>query len=135
MFLIVGLGNPGIIHRKDRHNFGFLAVDEISSYNNLNPCSDKFKSKVFTGTVVDTKVLAIKPQKYMNLSGDVVQRFVSFYKIPLTNIIVIHDDIDIDLGKVRVKIGGGSGGHNGLKNIDNLIGSSYTRVRLGVWKR
>lgn len=134
MFLLVGLGNYGKEYEKTRHNFGFLALDQIIADYNLNPATAKFSSEVFNGEISGQKIIAIKPQTYMNLSGKAVLAASSFYKILPQNIIIFHDDLDLKLGKIKVKIGGGNGGHNGLKNIDEKIGKNYLRVRLGIDK-
>jgi PTH1 family peptidyl-tRNA hydrolase len=132
MFLLVGLGNPGKQYSNNRHNVGFKVIDVIVDKFNLAVAKDKFESNVFTGEILGQKIVAIKPNTFMNLSGQAVSSFVKFYKIPLSEVIVIHDDIDLELGKVKVKIGGGAGGHNGLKSIDQAIGKDYLRVRIGV---
>lgn len=132
MFLLVGLGNIGKKYELTRHNFGFLALDSIISQHNLSKSTNKFESEVFTGQVGETKVIAIKPQTFMNNSGISVGAASSFYKIPPENIIVFHDEIDIKLGEIRIKQGGGNAGHNGLKSIDQRIGKDYWRFRLGV---
>lgn len=132
MHLIVGLGNFGKEYEKTRHNFGFLALDQIVEKYGFTAMGKKFSSEVFVGEISRKKIIALKPQTYMNLSGQAVIEAVQFYKIPLANIIVLHDEIDIPLGKIKVKIGGGSAGHNGLKSIDSAIGKEYHRIRLGV---
>ncbi len=132
MYLLVGLGNIGKKYEKTRHNFGFLALDSIISEYNLSKSAEKFQSEVFTGEIGENKIIAIKPQTFMNNSGISVQGASSFYKIPPENIIVFHDEIDIKLGEIRVKKGGGHAGHNGLKSIDEKIGKDYWRFRLGV---
>jgi len=125
--LIVGLGNPGEKYSLNRHNIGFLAVDYLIDEFQASKISSKkgelFKSNDF---------LFLKPTTFMNLSGESVKLVKDFYKIPNNYIIIIHDDIDLKLGALRFKIGGSSGGHNGLKSIDNLIGNDYYRVRIGV---
>ncbi len=132
MFLVVGLGNPGKQYRNNRHNVGFVVVDKIVDQFNLIQSKDKFESVVFTGEIGEHKVIAIKPNTFMNLSGKAVAAFIKHYKIPLSSLIVIHDDIDLVFGKVKTKFGGGAGGHNGLKSIDGLLGQNYTRLRIGV---
>lgn len=132
MWLITGLGNPGKEYEKNRHNIGFMAVDEIIHRHNFSEVGKKFKSLVFSGEIAGEKVLIIKPQTYMNLSGDAVQAATSFYKIPPEQVMVIHDELDLMEGKIRVKQGGSSGGHNGLKSIDSYMGQNYWRVRLGI---
>ncbi len=132
MYLLIGLGNIGKEYAKTRHNFGFLALDQIITDYNLSALGKKFSSEVFVGEIAGKKVIALKPQTYMNNSGLAALEAMQFYKIPLQNIIVLHDEIDIDLGRIKTKIGGGSAGHNGLKSIDSMIGKEYHRLRLGV---
>ena len=134
MFLLVGLGNIGKEYEETRHNFGFFAIDEIVQRFNLNSVGKKFHSEVFSGIISNEKVLAIKPQTYMNRSGIAVSEALRFYKIPLKDIFVFHDDMDLCLGKIKIKNGGGSGGHNGIKSIDEMAGQNYNRVRLGIGK-
>lgn len=132
MHLIIGLGNIGKEYAKTRHNFGFLALDQIIDDYRLEAAGKKFSSEVFVGEIAGKKVIALKPQTYMNNSGIAALEAAKFYKIAPQNIIVIHDEIDIPLGKIKTKIGGGSAGHNGLKSLDSTIGKEYWRIRLGV---
>lgn len=132
MYLVVGLGNPGEEYKKTRHNIGFMAADEIFSRYNFAPFKSKFEGLIAEGTIDGEKVLLLKPQTFMNLSGNSVSKVASFYKIEPQNIIVIHDDKDLALGKIKAKMGGSAGGHNGLKNIDSHIGTEYNRIRIGV---
>ncbi len=132
MHLLVGLGNIGREYEVTRHNFGFLLLDEIIDKYDLEPQSKKFRSEVFVGEINDEKIIALKPQTFMNRSGHAVLEAASFFKIDPRNILVFHDDLDLPLGKVRVKIGGGNAGHNGLKSIDETIGKHYMRLRLGI---
>jgi PTH1 family peptidyl-tRNA hydrolase len=132
MYLLVGLGNIGREYELTRHNFGFLLLDQIVQDYGFFEQSKKFKSEVFFGEIDGKKVVAIKPQTFMNRSGSSVLEAANFFKIEPKNILVLHDDIDLELGKVRVKIGGGNAGHNGLKSIDDVIGKSYARLRFGV---
>ena len=132
MHLLIGLGNIGKEYEKTRHNFGFLALDKIIAEHNFQALGKKFSSEVFAGEIAGEKIIALKPQTYMNNSGVAARGAATFYKIPPQNIIVLHDEIDIPLGKIKVKIGGGSAGHNGLKSLDSVIGKEYWRVRLGV---
>lgn len=132
MFLVAGLGNPGEEYAKTRHNIGFMAADEIHGRYNFTPFKTKFEGLLAEGTIDGEKVLLLKPQTFMNLSGQSVGKVANFYKIPPQNIIVIHDDKDLALGKLKAKIGGSAGGHNGLKNIDSQIGQEYNRIRIGV---
>lgn len=132
MYLIVALGNIGRQYEMTRHNFGFLLLDRLIDDYCFMSQSKKFKSEVFSGQIANQKIIALKPQTFMNLSGDAVLQAASFYKIKPSNILVLHDDIDFALGKIKFKIGGGNGGHNGLKSIDEMIGKNYMRLRLGV---
>jgi PTH1 family peptidyl-tRNA hydrolase len=128
MKLIVGLGNPGKEYELNRHNVGFLAVDYLIDALNASKVSSKFKGELFK----TSKYLFLKPQTFMNLSGESVVLVKNYYKIDNDDIIVIHDDIDLKLGALKFKKGGGHGGHNGLKSIDKHIGSDYYRIRIGV---
>lgn len=132
MYLLVGLGNPGSGYARHRHNIGFMAVDAIASLHGFSPFKAKFQGRVADGRLGRHKVLLLKPDTFMNLSGQAVQEAAHFHKIPLENVIVFHDDLDLAKGKVRVKTGGGHGGHNGLRSIDALCGADYKRVRLGI---
>jgi len=131
MKLIVGLGNPGPTYSQNRHNIGFLTIDKILSTLSANDVT----SKKFFGELYKFRdILLLKPTTFMNLSGKSVLAVKNFYKIDLEDILVIHDDIDLNFGAVRLKKGGGHGGHNGLKSIDSAIGKDYYRLRLGVGK-
>jgi PTH1 family peptidyl-tRNA hydrolase len=133
MFLIVGLGNPGRQYINTRHNVGFMAVDFLSDrYNFSWGNKSKFSSEIAEGKIGASKILLSKPTTYMNLSGQAVEAIASYYKIGIDKVIVIHDDIDLEFGKIRCKIGGGSGGHNGLKSIDQMLNNNYLRIRLGI---
>ena len=133
MFLIIGLGNPGDLYLKTRHNAGFSAIDVISDDYKLSWNHKlKFNAYIANGIIGDYKVVMCKPTTFMNLSGNALLPIISYYKIERKNIIVIHDDIDLDLGAIKCKIGGGAAGHNGLKSIDNTIGQDYCRIRIGV---
>ena len=134
MFLIVGLGNPGISYTKNRHNVGFMAVDSISNCHNfLFTEKSKFKADIATGRLLGHKVILCKPLTYMNLSGESVQQIAHFYKIIPRNIIVIHDEIDIEFAKIKHKIGGGHAGHNGLRSLDKCLpNKEYQRIRIGI---
>lgn len=132
MHLLVGLGNIGREYELTRHNFGFLLLDKIIDDYSLNAQGKKFKSEIFIGEIGEEKVIAIKPQTFMNRSGIAVAEVANFFRIDPKNILVLHDDVDLALGKIKVKIAGGNGGHNGLKSIDEMIGKNYMRLRLGV---
>ena len=134
MFLLVGLGNFGNKYTFTRHNYGFLVLDKIIQQYNLQPNNIKFKADFFSGNILTHKIIAIKPQTYMNLSGESVLATANFYKIKPENVLVIHDDLDLLLGKIKYKNGGGSAGHNGLKSIDQLFANNYFRIRLGIGK-
>lgn len=132
MFLIVGLGNPGIEYAGTRHNAGFMAADALAQAYNFGVFRDKFDGLLAEGKIGGEKVYLLKPQTYMNLSGNAVVKAAHFYKILPENIIVIHDDMDLPAGKIKAKLGGGAGGHNGLKSIDAAITPNYNRIRIGV---
>ena len=133
MWLIVGLGNPGDKYKNNRHNIGFMAVDSISSDISSSSFKAKFQGQLSEGRIGSDKIVLLKPSTYMNDSGRSVGAAAKFYKIAHENIIVIHDELDIDPLKVKVKKGGGAGGHNGLKSIDAHLGDkNYWRIRLGI---
>lgn len=132
MKLLVGLGNPGAQYTGNRHNIGFMAVDAIASVNGVSGWKSKHAGLLAEGSVGNERVLFLKPQTYMNKSGDSVQQVARFYKLTPSDIIVFYDELDLAPGKVRVKVGGGNGGHNGLRSIDPQIGLDYKRVRLGI---
>lgn len=132
MWLIVGLGNPGSEYANTRHNIGFMAVDAIAYAAGIGHQQSKFQSEMRSGDAAGERLILLKPQTYMNLSGRAVQAAMAFFKIPPARIIVMHDELDLPLGKIRIKKGGGAGGHNGLKSIDEAIGSDYWRVRIGI---
>jgi peptidyl-tRNA hydrolase, PTH1 family len=132
MRLVVGLGNPGLRFAKNRHNVGFVAVDAIARRHGFPAFRDRFKGELSEAAIGGDKRLLLKPQTFMNASGEAVLAAASFYKIPPSEIVVIHDEIDLRPGKLRVKKGGGSAGHNGLRSIDAMLGSDYWRVRIGV---
>ncbi|MCE3231752.1 MAG: aminoacyl-tRNA hydrolase [Rickettsiaceae bacterium] len=132
MFLFVGLGNPGKEYEKTRHSIGFMVIDNICNRYGFSTPKTKFQGIVSEGTIDGQKVITLKPTTYMNRSGQSVAELIKFYKIPLNKIIVFHDEIDLLPGKIRVKTGGGAGGHNGLKDLDAKVGKEYKRVRIGV---
>ena len=133
MLLIVGLGNPGSRYAGNRHNIGFMAVDEIAREHRFSPWSKKFSAEICEGQIGTAKVLLLKPQTFMNESGRSVGEAARFYKLEPAQIVVIHDELDLSPGKLRVKTGGGHGGHNGLKSIDAHLGTKdYRRVRMGI---
>lgn len=132
MQLFVGLGNPGDKYRNNRHNVGFMAIDAIAARHGFAPFRQKFSGLISEGTIDGAKVLLLKPQTYMNNSGDSVKAATQFYKLGPADVTVLYDEIDLTPGKVRIKTGGGNGGHNGLRSIDPQIGTGYRRVRLGI---
>lgn len=132
MLLVVGLGNPGSEYAATRHNIGFMAVDELVRRHNFSPWKARFSGEVAEGVIDGEKVMALKPQTFMNLSGQSVGTALRYLKITLGHLVVIHDELDLPPGKMRVKTGGGAGGHNGLKSIDAHVGRDYRRVRLGI---
>ena len=132
MFLVVGLGNPGAEYANTRHNVGFMAADEIHRRYNFSAFRAKFDGLIAEGNIEGEKVYLLKPQTFMNLSGNSVVKAASFYKILPQNIVGIHDDMDLPIDKMKAKIGGGAGGHNGLKSIDSCITPNYNRIRLGI---
>ncbi len=132
MFLIVGLGNPGTEYAKTRHNVGFMVADALADKYGFSPFRNKFDGLIAEGKIGSEKVYLLKPQTYMNLSGNSVVKAAAFYKILPQNIVVIHDDMDLPVGKLKAKIGGGAGGHNGLKSIDAAVTPNYNRIRIGV---
>jgi PTH1 family peptidyl-tRNA hydrolase len=132
MRLIVGLGNPGARYARNRHNVGFMAVEAIARRYGFPSFRSRFKGELAEGTIAGERRLLLRPQTFMNASGESVLAAMSFYKIAPGDIAVIHDELDLRPGKVRVKRGGGSAGHNGLRSIDALIGADYWRVRIGI---
>lgn len=132
MRLLVGLGNPGAGYAGNRHNIGAMAADEIVRRHSFSAWRAKFHGQVAEGMVGGDKLLVLKPETYMNLSGQAVAAAARFHKIANDDIVVVHDDLDLPPGKVRVKKGGGAGGHNGLKSIDAHLGNDYWRIRLGI---
>lgn len=134
MFLIVGLGNPGAKYKHNRHNIGFLAVERLAEATGAGAWNKKFSGEICEQRTANNeqRFFFLKPQTYMNLSGESVAAAARFYKISPEKIIVLYDDLDLLPGKIRVKQGGGNGGHNGLKSIDAHMGADYWRVRIGI---
>ena len=132
MQLIVGLGNPGGKYQDTRHNIGYMAIDNIVSAQQDYKIKKKFNSIIYETIIDNNRIILIKPETYMNNSGDAVSQIANFYKIDSKNILVLHDELDIPFGKIRIKTGGGNAGHNGLKSISKKIDNNYTRVRLGI---
>tara|TARA_B110000483_G_scaffold49392_1_gene61455 strand:+ start:727 stop:1314 length:588 start_codon:yes stop_codon:yes gene_type:complete len=132
MLVLVGLGNPEAKYKLNRHNVGFMTIDSIVANYKLAPYKTKFQSQIITKKINDTPIIFSKPQTFMNLSGKSIGNILNFYKLKCENVIVIHDDLDLNLGIVKTKIGGSSGGHNGLKSLDSIIGKNYRRLRIGI---
>ncbi len=132
MFIFVGLGNPGSRYANNRHNVGFMAVDEIVRRHGFSPWREKFSGLAAEGRLGDHKVVALKPQTFMNRSGQSVGEALRFYKLDVRRLVVFYDELDLAPGKLRVKRGGGAGGHNGIRDIDQHVGNDYLRVRLGI---
>lgn len=132
MKLIVGLGNPGAQYARNRHNIGFMAVDRIASDHGFGPWKSKFQGQIAEGRLGRDKVLLLKPGTFMNRSGQSVGEAMRFFKLEPEDVIVLHDELDLAPGKLRVKTGGGHAGHNGLRSLHGHIGDGYTRVRLGI---
>lgn len=132
MRLVVGLGNPGAGYAGNRHNIGFMAADTLVRRHGFGPWRAKFQGRLADGSIGGRKVLALEPETWMNLSGQSVAAAMRFHKLTPEDVIVLHDELDLPPGRVRVKKGGGAGGHNGLKSIDAHIGREYWRVRLGI---
>ena len=130
--LFVGLGNPGEKHKNNRHNVGFMALDSLSTFHKFGRSRTKFLGRTAMGSLEERKLISFKPQTFMNESGRAVREASNFYKIGPERIIVFHDELDLPFGQVRVKKGGGHAGHNGLKSIDENIGTDYFRIRIGI---
>src|SRR5438874_8685844 len=132
MLLFVGLGNPGPQHVNNRHNIGFMAVQAIAKRHNLGPWRRRFQGVAAEGTIGREKVLLLLPGTYMNESGRAVAEATHFYKLPVGDVVVFHDEIELPPAKMRVKVGGGIAGHNGLRSVSAHVGNDYKRVRIGV---
>ncbi|WP_319545208.1 aminoacyl-tRNA hydrolase [Ruegeria conchae] len=132
MKLFVGLGNPGQKYARNRHNIGFMALERIAEDHGFGPWKSKFQAEIAEGRLGGQKVLLVKPQTFMNRSGQSVGEAMRFYKLDSTDVTVFHDELDLAPGKVRVKAGGGHAGHNGLRSIHEHISPAYDRVRLGI---
>ncbi len=132
MRLLVGLGNPGPDYARHRHNVGFMAADAIARRHGLGPSRKHFHGRACEGVIGGEKVTVLKPETYMNDSGRAVAAAMGFYKLDPGQVIVVHDEIDLDPGRLKVKLDGGAGGHNGLRSIDAHVGPDYWRVRVGV---
>jgi peptidyl-tRNA hydrolase, PTH1 family len=132
MKLFVGLGNPGRAYAAQRHNIGFMAADAISRRHPFAPFRSRFQAQTSEGTIGSERIILVKPETFMNESGRAVGEASRFYKIDLGDIIVFHDELDLEPGQLRVKVGGGNAGHNGLRSITDHIGNDYRRVRIGI---
>jgi peptidyl-tRNA hydrolase, PTH1 family len=132
MQLWVGLGNPGTQYALQRHNVGFMAADIIAEVHGFSPWSKKFRSLIAEGRIGRERILLLKPQTFMNDSGDAVQQAMHFYKLGMDDLTVFHDELDLAPFKVKVKVGGGTAGHNGLRSIDAALGPDFRRVRIGI---
>ena len=134
MILFVGLGNPTPDSQDNRHNVGFKIIDAMNKNFGLSKQKPKFKGLLTTGNVSNQKVFAIKPLTFMNSSGICIRELIEYFKIDAEDVIVFHDDVDIDFGNIKAKFGGSSAGHNGVASIDKFIGKDYSRVRIGIGK-
>tara|TARA_Y100001970_G_C14248715_1_gene870183 strand:+ start:2731 stop:3291 length:561 start_codon:yes stop_codon:yes gene_type:complete len=134
MLLFVGLGNPTLNSENNRHNIGFKIIDAINQKFKLSKQKPKFKGLLTTGNINEKKVYAIKPLTFMNNSGICIRELIEYFKIEAEDVIVFHDDLDIDFGKIKAKFGGSDAGHNGIASIDKFIGKDYSRVRIGIGK-
>ena len=132
MLLLVGLGNPNPNNSNNRHNVGFVVIDAINAKFKLSKQKPKFKGLLTTGKIDEQKIFAIKPLTFMNSSGICIKEIIEYFKINANDVFVFHDDMDIDIGKVKVKFGGGNAGHNGIESIDKNIGKNYSRIRIGI---
>ena len=134
MLLLVGLGNPTPDSENNRNNIGFKIIDAINLHFKLSKQKPKFKGLLTTGNIESKKIYAIKPLTFMNNSGICIRELIEYFKIDAEDVIVFHDDLDVELGKIKVKFGGSSAGHNGIASIDKFIGKDYSRVRIGIGK-
>ena len=134
MILLVGLGNPTPDSQDNRHNIGFKIIDAINQKFGLSKQKPKFKGLLTTGNISNKKVYAIKPLTFMNNSGICIRELIEYFKIDAEDVIVFHDDVDVDFTKIKTKFGGSSAGHNGIESIDKFIGKEYARVRVGIGK-
>lgn len=136
MYIIAGLGNPGLKYAGTRHNVGFCVIDELSDRFNIKVNEHKHKALIGKGMIGGEKVILVKPQTFMNLSGESIRQVMDFYKLDNSNLIVIYDDISLDVGQLRIRTKGSAGGHNGIKNIIAHTGSQeFDRVRIGVGEK
>ena len=134
MILLIGLGNPTPNSQDNRHNIGFKIIDAINKKFSLSKQKPKFKGLLTTGDISNKKIYAIKPLTFMNNSAICIRELIEYFRIDVEDVIVFHDDLDIDFGKIKAKLGGSSAGHNGIASIDKFIGKEYSRVRVGIGK-
>jgi len=134
MLLFVGLGNPTPDSENNRHNVGFKIIDSINKKFSLSKQKPKFKGLLTTGNVGNQKIYAIKPLTFMNSSGICIRELIEYFKIDAEDVMVFHDDLDVEFGKIKAKFGGSSAGHNGIESIDKFIGKDYSRIRIGIGK-
>ena len=134
MLLFVGLGNPTPDSENNRHNVGFKIIDSINKKFGLSKQKPKFKGLLTTGNIGNVKVYAIKPLTFMNNSGICIRELIEYFKMDVEDVIVFHDDLDVEFGKIKTKFGGSNAGHNGVASIDKFIGKDYSRVRIGIGK-
>jgi len=135
MKLIVGLGNPGIIYKNTRHNVGFLVIDEFCKKNNITLNEKKFNGIYSSTTINNDKIILLKPLNYINLSGEVIKSYINYFKIDIDDLLIIHDDMDTEVGNFKLKLSGSSAGHNGLKSIEqNIKTQDYRRLKIGISK-
>tara|TARA_Y100000768_G_scaffold372372_1_gene339969 strand:+ start:301 stop:939 length:639 start_codon:yes stop_codon:yes gene_type:complete len=132
MIALVGLGNPGKQYKYNRHNIGYLAIDEIVKSLDINNQKTKFNGKFYKSSIGQKSIILFKSNDYMNECGYSISQIISFFKLKKEDLYVFHDDLDLEIGKIRIKNGGSSAGHNGLKSIDKYIGKNYNRVRIGI---
>ena len=132
MLIFAGLGNPGTRYARNRHNIGFMAVDAIARAHRASPWRARFQAEACEATIGGEKVILLKPQTYMNESGRSIGEAARFFKVPTADVIVFHDELDLAPAKLRVKLGGGNAGHNGLRSTTAAIGNDYRRVRMGI---
>ena len=132
MKFFVGLGNPGKKYANNRHNIGFMALNQISTDHSFSSWKHKFQGQISSGTLGMEKIILLKPDTFMNLSGKSVSEVTNFFKIPSKNVFVFYDELDLDVGKIKFKTGGGNAGHNGLRSIDQFIDNNYNKIRVGI---
>lgn len=133
MWLIVGLGNPGSKYARNRHNVGFMALERFAQHHGIADVREKFRGRFARGRAGDSELVLLQPDTFMNLSGESVQAAMAFFKVPLAQTVIVHDEIDLPFGRLRVKVGGGTAGHNGIRSVANLCGGpDFCRLRVGV---